>query len=241
VAAAGQALDAREKAIRADVGAMLSDVNSKMSASVRAEVATQLPAQLDGVRSDLAAASKKLDTVAAQTARHEDVLSQHTATIAALPQDQANLKNDLRTALLGELDLRFAAANRAIDDRFTAFDKALTDRIGNLSADVKSAAADTARQIATDTASAQTKDLRTQLLAEMRAVAREEVGVIVRDNVNSAVNAAVKEQFAAVPGMIATEVRRVSATTVTPTTTTVVPSVVVKPSVAGKVISGGPQ
>ena len=118
-AAATQALDAREKSIRADLTSMISDVSAKTGAAARAEVAAQLPAQLDGIRSDVASLSKKLDAVGAQTARHEDLVNQHSATLAAMPQDLAKLKADLRTSLLGEIDLRFDAANRSIDDRLT--------------------------------------------------------------------------------------------------------------------------
>ena len=197
LAGAAQALDARERAIRADLGGRIADVQAGLGTSVRAEVAAQLPPQLEGVRSDVTAVSRRLDAVAAQTSRHEDSLNQHTITLARLPQDQAAMKNDLRTSLLGEVDLRFAAANRAMDERFTAFDRAQTDRFTNLSVDTRRLATDTAQRIATDTATAQARDLRAQLLAEMRSVAREEVGVSVREQVNTAVAVAVKDQLSA--------------------------------------------
>ena len=89
--------------------------------------------------------------------------------------------------------------------------------MNSLASDLKKQAADTAKQVATDTVAAQVKDLRTQMLGEMRSVAREEIGASVKDQVNTAVAAAVKEQFAAVPGLVATEVRR-QTTIVTPRT-----------------------
>ena len=119
----------------------------------------------------------------------------------------------MRQTLLAEVELRTTTASRALDDRLAAFDRAQAANLKNVSDDLRRLASDTALRIASETATAQLKDMRAQILAEMRTVAREEVTVGVRDQVKTSVNEAVKEQFASVPALIATEVRRTSTTT----------------------------
>ena len=228
---AAQAMDALNKSLRADLGRLIDNVGAGIAPAVKSELASQLAGQLEGLRADLANVSKKLNAVATQTARQEEVLNQHSVRLAALPQEQANLKNDLRTAMLGEIELRFSQANQSIDARLSDFEKAQAEQISTLTTDLRKLATDTARKIATETALAQTRELRTQLLAEMRAVAREEIAVSVRDQVKTAVAAEVKEQFTAVPGMVAAEVRRVTATNTNP--------VINRPG-AGNIVIGGP-
>ena len=212
IAGAGQTLNTREQAIRADLTAGLADVRSGIPATVRSEVGQQLPGQLASIRTDLTAVNRRVDLVGAQATRHDEVLNQHSVAIAAIPQDQVNLRNDLRTSLLAEVELRSANTARSLDDRLNNFDRAQSDRFRTLTDDLRKLSADTALKIATDTATAQLRDMRAQMLAEMRTVAREEVTVGVRDQVRTSVNEAVKEQFAAVPQLIATEVRRTSST-----------------------------
>lgn len=213
IAGAGQALNTREQAIRADLEAGLADVRSGIPATVRTEVGQQLPAQLAGIRTDLAAVSRRVDLVSAQATRHDETLNRHSVALAAIPQDQANFRTELRQGLLAEVELRTGNISRSLDERLTAFDRAQSDRLRNLTDDLRKLSSDTALRIATETATAQLRDMRAQILAEMRTVAREEVTTGIRDQVKSSVNDAVKEQFAAVPGLIATEVRRTSSTT----------------------------
>ena len=213
IAGAGQALSTREQAIRADLDAGLADVRAGIPGAVRTEVGQQLPAQLAGIRTDLTAVNRRVDLVSAQATSHDETLSQHSIAVAAIPQDQANLKNELRTSLLAEVELRSANIARSLDEQLAAFDRTQSDRFLNLTEDLRKLSADTALRIATETATAQLRDMRAQMLAEMRTVAREEVTVGVRDQVKTSVNEAVKEQFAAVPGLIATEVRRTNVAT----------------------------
>ncbi len=187
-------------------------MRSGIPATVRTEVGQQLPGQLATIRTDLTAVNRRVDLVSAQATRHDDTLNQHSVVIAALPQDQANLRNDLRTSLLAEVELRSANTARSLDDRLNTFDRAQSDRFRNLTDDLRKLSSDTALKIATDTATAQLRDMRAQMLAEIRTVAREEVTVGVRDQVKTSVNEAVREQFATVPQLVATEVRRTSST-----------------------------
>ena len=213
IAGAGQALNTREQAIRADLEAGLADVRSGIPATVRTEVGQQLPAQLASIRTDLTAVSRRVDLVSAQATRQDETLNRHSVAIAAIPQDQANLRTELRQTLIAEVELRTGNISRSLDERLTAFDRAQSDRFRNLTDDLRKLSSDTALRIATETATAQLRDMRAQILAEMRTVAREEVTTGIRDQVKSSVNEAVKEQFAAVPGLIATEVRRTGSTT----------------------------
>ena len=224
------------QAIRADLNAGLADVTSGISATVRTEVGQQLPAQLAGIRTDLTAVTRRVDLVSAQATRHDETLGQHSVVIAAIPQDQANLRNELRTSLMAEVELRSANIARSLDERLNTFDRTQSDRFRNLTEDLRKLSSDTALRIATETATAQLRDLRAQMLAEIRTVAREEVTIGVRDQVKTSVNEAVKEQFAAVPGLIATEVRRTSSTT-----TTNNPRIVTGGGVLGGGIRGGGQ
>ena len=212
IAGAGQTLNTREQAIRADLTAGLADVRAGIPATVRTEVGQQLPGQLATIRTDLTAVTRRVDLVSAQATRHDDTINQHSVAIAAIPQDQTNLRNELRTSLLAEVELRSANIARSLDDRLNNFDRAQSDRFRNLTDDLRKLSSDTALRIATDTATAQLRDMRAQMLAEMRTVAREEVTVGVRDQVRTSVNEAVKEQFATVPQLIATEVRRTGST-----------------------------
>ena len=213
IAGAGQALNTREQAIRADLQSGLAELRTGIPVTVRAEVGQQLPAQLAGVRTDLTAVNRRLDLVSAQATRQDETLNQHSVVIAAIPQDQANLRTELRQSLLTEIDVRFTNSTRLLDDRLAAFDRTQADRFRNLSDDLRRQSSDTAQRIATETASAQLRDLRAQMLAEIRSVAREEVTVGIRDQVRLQVNDAVKDRFAEVPGLIATEVRRTNVTT----------------------------
>jgi hypothetical protein len=215
IAGAGQALNTREQAIRTDLQSGLAELRSGIPATVRTEVGQQLPTQLASVRTDLTAVNRRLDLVSAQATRHDDTLNQHSVAIAAIPQDQANLRTELRQTLLAEVELRSTNITRSLDDRLATFDRTQSDRFRNLSDDLRRQSSDTAQRIATETASAQLRDLRAQMLAEIRSVAREEVTVGIRDQVRFQVNDVVKERFAEVPGLIATEVRRTNVTNVT--------------------------
>jgi hypothetical protein len=235
IAGAGQALNTREQAIRADLTAGLADVRSGIAGAVRTEVGQQLPGQLAGIRTDLTAFNRRVDLVSAQATRHDETLNQHSIAIAAIPQDQTNLRNDLRTSLLAEIELRSANTSRLLNDRLNTFDRSQSDNFRALSEDLRKQASDAALRIATETATTQLRDMRAQILAEMRTVAREEVTVGVRDQVKTSVNEAVKEQFATVPQLIATEVRRTSSSSTGGTATRFEPGTLV----LGRGIVGG--
>ena len=208
VTAAQQSITARESAVRTDFNAQLSDLRASVQLSVRAEVAQSIASQLTGLQTSVANALDRLDAISTRAAKADDLAQSQAAAIARLTQDAAALKNDIRTSLLSEIDLRFQAANRTIDDKIAAFSKTQNDRLDVVTRDITNQALDEARRVANETASNATASTRAQLMAEMRAIAREEAGSAVRDQVKVSVADAVKEQFTTIPGLISQEVRR---------------------------------
>jgi len=205
-------LATREQAIRTDLNAAVADLRAGIPGAVQAQVAQQLPAQFASLRNDLAAISTRLDAVSAQGGRHEQTLAQQATVLARLDQDSSTIRNDLRQLVLTEIDTATKKLSGTLDDRLKTLDTQQQERIDALSRDLRTQVTEAATKAATDAAANEGRALRTQLLAEIRTVAREEVAVSVRDNVRVAVNEAVSQQFAAVPGMIANELRRTSVT-----------------------------
>jgi hypothetical protein len=228
VAAAQKTLDDREKAIRADVASQISDTRASIAANIRTEVSQQLASGLTTINTNLAGAVSRLDTMTAQVNKQAEQLTSQAAAIAKVTQDTATLSNNLRTMVQSEISLQVAVITRSIDDKFAAFQKAQNDTLAAMSNDIRTAAIDAARKTALDTANASAQATRTQILAEMRSVAREEATALIRDQVKIAVTEAVKEQTASLPGLIATEVRRATSTT----------TVTTRPGV-GTIVTGG--
>jgi hypothetical protein len=208
VTAAERSIATREQAIRTDFNAQVSDLRGGIQVSVRAEVAQGLASQLTAIQTNVTTALDRLDTLSARAAKADELSQSQTAAIAKLTQDAAALKNDIRTGLLAEIDLRFQAASRTIDEKLATFSKAQNDRLDAVSRDIAAKAVDEARRAASEAASNATAGTRAQLLAEMRSIAREEAGSLVREQVKVSVADAVKEQFTAIPGLISQEVRK---------------------------------
>jgi hypothetical protein len=213
VAVATRMLDDREKSIRADMATQLSDVTAGIIGSVRTEVSLQLATGLAGVTTGITATNARIDQLATVSNKQTEQLEAQAAATAQITQDNAALRVELRTLVRDEIGLQVSAINRSIDDRFTAFQKAQDDTLTAMAADIRTVALDAARKVAQDTATAASQATRTQVLAEMRSVAREEATILVRDQVRLAVTDAVKEHTASIPGLIATEIRRTTGTT----------------------------
>lgn len=237
VAAAQQSINTRENAIRADFNALLADVRASVQVSVRTEVAQSLASQLSGIQSSLASAQSKIDALSTRAGKADEFAQSQAAAIAKLTQDTATLKNDMRTSLLAELELRVQAVNRSIDDKLTAFSKTQNERLEAVSRDITTKALDEARRVATEAATTATATTRAQLLAEMRSVAREEASSAIQDQVKLRVTEAVKEQFSTVPGLISEEVRKTVGTSIATRPT----GVGISPGRVGTVPGGGPR
>lgn len=218
-AAAAQALsqargliDAATASVRSETQSQLADLRGSLLSSVQSELAQQLSRELGALRANLDAAGQRLDTLTTQVNRQAQVQEQHAAAIARVPQNIAALRSELRQSIVSEVELRTSALTRSLDERLSAFVQTQDTRLQSLAQDVQNRALDAARSAATDTARSETRALRTQLLAEMRGIARDEISVGLRDQLKTAVNEAVTTRFAEVPGLVATEVRRVNAT-----------------------------
>jgi hypothetical protein len=213
VAAAQRAIDASAATLRGEMSARVTEVLTGIGATVRAEVTQRLATEMTVIRASLDASTARLDTLTTQVNRIDEAQRQHATTLAAIPQQFVALRNELRGLVVSEIDVRTTALNRTVTDRLTAFEKAQNDQFTALAKELQNRAADTSRAVAVEAAQAETRSLRAALLAEMRGIAREEIAVAIRDQLRPAVTEAVREQTAAIPGLVAAEVRRVSGST----------------------------
>jgi hypothetical protein len=208
VSTARRAIDASAEELRGEIESQVADVNAGVADTVSAQVNQRLAARLGDVQRRIDGTVERLDSLSAEVSRHGEVQQRHTTELAGLPQQLTSIRNEMRETIISEIDVRTTTLNRTIDDRFSSFERTQDQRFSALSREVKTSAVDAARSAATETARTESRAIRTQLLAEMRGIAREEVSIAIRDQVKVAVNESVDAKFAAVPGMIATEVRR---------------------------------
>jgi hypothetical protein len=207
IAEAAQNLQTGTQALRDELTALVGAVTAGIPPAVEAALDRQLPGQLAGLRADLEATVKRLDAVAQQSGRHEELIAQLATAVARLPQDQIALRAELRQMIAAEIDVRDTANRRATDQRLAAFEREMLDRLANASREAQNAAVGAANRVAVESAQAEARGLRGQLLAEMRAVAREEIRATGRDQLVKAVDDALAAQL---PSLVAAEVRRVT-------------------------------
>jgi hypothetical protein len=213
-ASAQAAIAAREQAIRADLGTQISNVNASLTAAVNAQVTQQLGVSLQSIQSSLAAASQKLDAVSATVAQQGATLQDHATQLASVPQTLASLKNDLQQSIINQVNLQVATINRNISDQFAAFQKTQSDQLSVATQNILTQASSAATQAATTAATNAANTMRAQITADMQSIAQQQATAIMNAQVKSAVTIAVNAQFAAVPGMVASEVQRVNSSQV---------------------------
>ena len=209
-ASAQAAIAAREQVVRADLGAQIAGVNAGLNATLTAQVAQQLGVSLQSITGSLTAATQKLDAVTATVAQQGTALQGQATQLAAVPQTLANLKNDLQQSVLNEVKLQVTAINRTISDQFAAFQKTQADQFSVATQNILSQATTAATQAATTAANNAANTVRAQIVADMQTVAQQQATAVKNAQVKSAVTSAVSDQFAAVPGLVASEVQRVS-------------------------------
>jgi hypothetical protein len=225
--AARRATDATAQTIRAESEAQLSELRDTILVTMRTEVAQKVAADFDSIRVGIASALQGLDGLTGHVNRLDDTQRQQATALAKVPQDIAALRNDLRQAVFAEIDLRSATISRTLDERLTSLERTQDTRFQALARDVQNRAVDEARKAAIESGQSESRSLRAQVLAEMRSIAREEVTQAIREQVKTVVNESVRDQFASVPGLVATEVRRATANT----TTVANPKVLVNPNI----------
>ena len=204
------AISAREQAIRADLAAQIASVNTGLVAAVNAQVTQQLGVSLQSVQGALAAAAQKLDAVTATVSQQGTTLQDQATQLASVPQTLAGMKNDLQQSVLSQVNLQVATINRTISDQFAAFQKTQFDQINVATQNILAQASSAATQAATTAATNAANTLRAQITADMQTIAQQQATAILTAQIKNAVTTAVNAQFAAVPGMVATEVQRVS-------------------------------
>jgi hypothetical protein len=212
-AATQRAIASADAATRTDIAGQIADASVSLSTELQAQITQRLATELGPTGRAIADATARLDVLAAETARLGGVQNSQAAALAAIPQQIVALRAELRDTVLSEINLQVTALSRTLDARITSFTTTQTAQFEALAREVQTRAIDEARRVAVETAQSESRLLRTQLLAETRAIAREEVTGALRDQVRTTVNEAVREQFAAVPAMVTAEVRRVSGTT----------------------------
>ncbi len=213
IAAANRSIAAASENTRGFVEGRLSETVAGISTQVQTQIAQRLAADLGNINGAIGDAVRRLDAVVAQANRLDEAQRGQATALAAIPQQMVSLRSELRETVLSEIALQTGILGRSLDERLTALQRSQNDQFQALSREVQATAVDAARNAAIETSRSESRSLRTQLLGEMRAIAREEVAGAIRDQVRGFVNEAVTEQFAAVPGMVAAEVRRVSGST----------------------------
>lgn len=248
-AAATRAIAAADADIRADLTVQVTDATVRVTADLQAQIGQRIASELGATGRAIADAVARIDALAVESARLDTVQRAQAQTLAAVPQQMVALRTELRDTVLSEIELRTRALTRSLDDQLATFQKAHDERFEAFGRDLRQQLLDEVRKTTIETAQTETRLLRTQLLAETRTIAREEANALMREQVQRSVNEAVKEQFAAVPGMVAAEVRRVNATR-TDTGGTVVqpgnprietPRITDTPGTVSPVITRGPQ
>jgi hypothetical protein len=212
IAAAQQAaqfkVDSSAAALRADLDTRLGALNVAVSQQVESQVASRVSASLATLGSRIDGAGTRLDALGSQLGQLADTQKAQVTELAAIPQDLAALRADLKKGLQAEIDLQVSLVSRGFDERLASFARDNDVKLNAVRAEVSAQAVDAARKVAVEAAQSSSASLRTQLLAEMRGIARDELAVGVNTSVRTAVDSAVATQFATVPNLVTEEVKR---------------------------------
>ena len=206
--AAQRAIDSSAAGVLADLGAQIEAVNAGLSQQVESQLTARLSTSLAALTSRIDGASARLDALGSQAGQLAETQKAHATQLAGIPQDFASLRTELRKGLQDEIGLQVAAVNRSLSDQLAAFSRNNDQKLNAMRGEISAQAVDAARKAAIETSQASSATLRTQLLAEMRGIARDELNVAVNDSVRTSVDRAVATQFATVPNLVSEEVRR---------------------------------
>lgn len=206
--AAQRAIDASAATLRGDVDRRLVGLQAELGTLLQTQVTRSVAEGLATIDSRLQGATTRLDGLGSRIAALADTQAAQTGRLATLPQELASLRSELKAALQDEIGLQIGNVTRQVDNRLTAFARDNDLKLSAMRGDIANQAVDAARRAAIETSQGSAAALRTQLLAEMRAVAREESSVTVNDTVRRSVDAAVTQQVATLPNLVSAEVRR---------------------------------
>jgi len=172
-------VSAREQVVRADLASQIAAVNGGIAAAVGAQVTQQVAAGLQTVKAGLDAASQKVDALTAQVGQQASAAQGQAGSLAQLTQAVSAMQNNLQQFVLAQITLQVATITRGIDDRFTSFQKTLSDQIGAATRDIVGKATDAATLAATTAANNAAAGLQTQLVAQMQSVARDQATAVL--------------------------------------------------------------
>lgn len=187
-AAVKQAADqtgARETVIRADFDRLGADLRASFQTTVSAQLAQALPSALSDIRSSITALNSKTDVLGTRTGTIETTIGRQGGDIALLQQDSGRQRLELRDLLQSEIRLAADNISRDLTTNLQTMQATFRTQFDGLSSTITRSAIDSARAAAVDAAQVESRNARTQLLAEMRQVAKEEAGVLVREQVRA--------------------------------------------------------
>ena len=192
--------------VRTDLQSGLKDVRSGLSGEVTAQLNVQLPAQLNSIRSDVAALKDQVGKFGTRLTAQETGLATATTRVEQVSRDDAAARTDLQRNLITEMSARDGAVSAAFNSKFTDFTKANQDQITASVAALQRTLTDQIQRAATDAAAAESRNLLTTLRSEMVSVAQDQVAA-VQSSMQSLVTKAVADSMRAVPGIVSQQVR----------------------------------
>jgi len=176
-----QRLGAGLDTIRETLDERLTAQDAAIAAQVRSEVAGRLAADLGDLRSSLAAADGRIAAFERSLGEVQAARETDARSLAAVPQQLAQLRAELRTTILAEAQTRADATQAVVDQQLAALAQAQQERLATLATQLNQAAVDVARQAAQAAAQGEFRSARVGLLAEVRGIAREEVTIGLRE------------------------------------------------------------
>ena len=182
--ASDQSLAAQAAALHAEIAAGLDSVNASTRGLIQNEVGRRVAADLAATTASLASANARLDALAAGLADEQRLRTNQGTALAAVPQQLAALRAELRDTLIGEADTRANATRAAVDAQLAALAQQQRQTLTAMTQQINQTAVDAARAAAAEAAQSEVKAARVSILAEVRGIAREEVNVGVRNVTN---------------------------------------------------------
>ena len=183
-AAVKQAADqagARETVLRTDVDRLGADLRASLASAVTAQLAQVLPGELAGVRSSVTALNSKADLLGTRTGALETTIARQGDTVALLQQDAGRQRLELRDLLQSQIKLAADGITRDLTANLQSMQATFKTQFDGLAKDVSKTAIENATAAAIQAAQIESRNTRTQILAEMRQVAKEEAGTVIRD------------------------------------------------------------
>ena len=180
---AAEQTTARENAVRADMDRLGTDLRASFATAVTAQLTQVLSVQLSGIRSDVAALGAKTDVLSGRTGSIEATIGRQGDVVASLQQDAGRQRLELRDLLQSEVKLATDAISRDLTAGIQSVQTDLKTQFEVLAKNVRQSAIDAGKTAAVEAAQTESRNLRTQILAEMHQVAKEEAGTLIRDQI----------------------------------------------------------